>query len=310
LVALATTLGASGGQLSAAQAIRAAQVQTPFGVREGDPIDASLTAWNVGPSYKINDDVLLYSSVGKGVKSGFIYFDTAQAAAQSTIKPEKTLDFELGVKSLLLNRKLQLNANVYLTKIRDYQASWRREDATQVSGFSSGWGNVEKIEAKGFELQSAYHLTNHLTVDLNGAYNKAEYGTQWLVQVPEVSNTAYFDAKGQQLANVPKTTVSYGLHYQAPVAGFLGRVTLSNTYRSSVYLNDNHAPSTFQKAYTVTNLGIGLGALNRNWEASLLIRNLFDTEYNTSASTWTSTGIGSATWGAPRNVQVILKAKY
>ncbi len=310
LTALATTLGASAGELAAAQATRNALVQTPFGFREGDPIDASLTAWNVGPSYKLNDDVLLYSSVGKGVKSGFIYFDTGNAATQSTIKPEKTLDFELGVKSLLLDRKLQLNANFYLTKIKDYQASWRREDATQVSGFANGWGNVEKIGAKGVELQTAYQVSNHLTLNLNGAYNKAEYETQWLVQVPEVSNTAYFDAKGQQLANVPKTTVSYGLHYQAPLAGYLGRVTLSNIYRSSVYLNDNHAENTFQKAYTVTNLGLGLGSLNRNWEASILVRNLFDTEYNTTASTWTSTGAGTAVWGAPRNVQLIFKAKY
>lgn len=85
---------------------------------------------------------------------------------------------------------------------------------------------------------------------------------------------------------------------------------ISNSYRSSVYLNDNHAPETFQKAYTVTNLGLGLGALNRNWEASLLVRNLFDTEYNTSASTWRSTGAGTANWGLPRNIQLIFKAKY
>jgi iron complex outermembrane receptor protein len=317
LSTLGALLGASPAEILAAQQTRDGQVKPAFASREGDPIDASLTAWNVGPSYKINDDVLLYSSVGKGVKSGFIYFDTGATAPQTTIKPEKTLDFELGVKSLLLNNKLQLNANLYLTKIKDYQATWRRDDPATPGASISAWGNVEKISARGLELQTAYQVTNHLTLNLNGAYNKAEYETQWMVQVPEVSNTAYFDAKGQQLANVPKTTVNYGLNYQAPLAGFLGRVTLSNSYRSSVYLNDNHAQNTFQKAYTVTNLGIGLGSLNRSWEASLLVRNLFDTEYNTSASTWSgptgsssSANAGTANWGMPRNIQLIFKAKY
>ena len=41
---------------------------------EGKPIDASLQAWNVGLNYQLFDDVLVYGSVGQGVKSGFIYF--------------------------------------------------------------------------------------------------------------------------------------------------------------------------------------------------------------------------------------------
>jgi iron complex outermembrane receptor protein len=308
---LGAAVGASAQQITDAKAIRTAQVQTPFAFRDGRPIDATLTAWNVGPSYKLNDDVLLYSSLGKGVKSGFIYFDTAQAAAQTTIKPEEAKDIEFGFKSLLLDRKLQLNANAYFTRIDNYQASWRRDDPATPGSTISGWGNVERIGAKGVELQTAYQYNRHLGLDLNAAYNVAKYETSWLIQKPEISTTpaSFIDLKGQQVTNVPKVTVNYGFNYQAPIGGFLGRVTLSNSYRSGVYLNDNHAAFTYQKAYNVTNLGLGLGSLNRDWEVSLLARNIFDTEYYTSASTWSDTAAQSVTWGAPKSLMLSFKSK-
>lgn len=310
LAALGTAVGATPAQVAAAQAIRNGQVYPGFGFRDGSPIDANLTAWNFGPSYKLNDDVLLYSSLGKGVKSGFIYFDTGAGAEQTTIKPEETYDLELGFKSLLLNRKLLFNANAYYTQIKNYQASWRRENPASPGSTISGWGNVEKIGAKGLELQSSYQYNNRLTLDLNAAYNIAEYQTTWLAQVPEVSNNnQYFDLKGQQVTGVPKLTVSYGFNYQAPVAGFLGRVTFTNTYNSGAYLNDNHADFTYQKGYNITNLGLGLGALDRSWEVSVLGRNIFDKDYYTSASTWSSTAAQSVTFGAPRTWMLVFKSK-
>lgn len=309
LASLGASVGATAQQIAYAQAIRAGQIYTPFGWREGDPIQSTLTAWNIGPSYKLNDDVLLYTSLGQGIKSGFIYFDTGASAAQTTIKPEETTDFELGVKSLLASRKLQLNGNVYVTRVKNYQASWTREDSTTASGFRTGWGNVEKISARGLELQSIYQYSPQLSFDANAAFNRSVYETQWLVQVPEVSDTAYFDAKGQQIANVPKVTVNYGFNYQVPVAGFLGRVTLSNSYRSATYLNDNHASFTYQPAYTITNLGLGLGALNKSWEVSLLGRNIFNTDYYLSKSTWSSSAAANVLYGAPRTWQIWFKSK-
>jgi len=309
LAGLGATLGATQAQIDAAQAIRDGQVYGAFDWRNGKPIDASLTAWNIGPSYKLNDDVLLYSSLGKGVKSGFIYFATDASAAETQIKPEETYDVELGVKSLLLDRSLLLNVNAYYTKIRNYQASWRRENPDSPGNFLSGWGNVERIGAKGLELQSAYQVDRHLALNFAGAYNIAKYETEWLVQTPEISKTEYFDLKGQQVTNVPKITLSYGFNYQAPIAGFLGRVTLSNTYRSSAFLNDNHASFTRQEGYNVTNLGLGLGSLDRSWEVSVLGRNIFDKEYYTSANTWSGSAAQNVTWGSPRTWMLVFKSK-
>lgn len=306
-------LGATVAEINAAKAVRSGQITAPFGWVEGNDIDASLTAWNIGPSYKLTDDVLLYSSVGQGVKSGFIYFQQQRqptdADFETDIKPEKSFDIELGIKTLLLARKLQLNANVYQTKVTDYQASWTRDNPITPGATISGWGNAPKVLARGVELESAYQLTKDLALNASGAYNQATYEAQWLVQTPESATTTYFDARGNQIAGVPKVTFNLGANYQVPVAGYLGRITLSNSYRSGAYLSDNHAAFTYQKAYTVSNLGVGFGSQDRKWELSLLIRNLFDTDYAHTKSTWAATSAQTQTIGAPRSITVAFRSK-
>lgn len=316
LESLGAQYGATSAQISAAQAVRASQVPTaPFDFVAGKDIDDNLIAWNISPSYKLTDDFNIYASVGKGVKSGFIYFTQYVAPTDPTfetdIKPEETLDYELGFKSLLLDRTLQLNVNIYDTKVTDYQASWTRTNPRDEGTFITAWGNAPKVEAKGIELESNYRLTKELDFNLGAAYNEATYESEWLVLKPEVvaNNTRndFIDRNGEQIANVPKVVVNVGLNYQTPIAGYLGRITLQNTYKSGSYFNDNHAQFTYQDAYTITNVGVALGSLNKKWEAQLNIRNLFDTEYAIRRTTFTSTAGQTIEVGEPRYASVTLK---
>lgn len=311
---LGALYGATLTQITAAKTVRASQVLVaPYDFVEGNDIDDNLVAWNISPSYKLNDDINVYASVGKGMKSGFIYFGQYIAPVLtdpnfvSYIKPEETLDYELGIKSLLLNRTLQLNVNLYDTQVTDYQASWTRSDPINDGVFLTSWGNAPKVEAKGIELESNYRFNKELDFNVGAAYNEATYEAQWLVQVPEISATKYIDRNGEQIANVPKVVVNYGVNYQTPVAGYLGRITLQNTYKSGSYFNDNHAEFTYQDAYTLTNLSLALGSLNKKWEAQLNIRNVFDTEYAVRRTTFTSTAGQSIEVGAPRYASITLK---
>ncbi len=311
---LGAALGATGAQVTAAKNVRKTQYDSTgasaaFGFVDGHEINANLIAANFSPSYKWDEDTLLYGSVGRGVKSGFIYFSQyvqpSDPTFEATIKPEKTLDYELGFKSLLLGRKLQLNANLFRTEVKDYQASWTRYDATGTA--VTGWGNAPKVLATGVEVEANYRYSNRLDFNLAAGYDKATYEGQWLVQKPEISATQFFDANGQQIANIPKFTINYGANYQFPIGDFLGRVTLQDTYRSSSYFSDNHADFTYQKGYNVTTLGLGLGAINKKWELSIIARNIFDTEYSISKSTYTSSAGQNLNIGAPRNLTATFK---
>src|SRR5690606_28315623 len=187
--------------------------------------------------------------------------------------------------STLFDNRLLLNANLYRTEVTDYQASWRRTDPRDDSLTISGWGNAPEVLAQGLELEARYRLGDNLTLNLSGAYNQATYESEWLVEVPEVSTTRFVNAQGQQIGNVPETTVNFGFSYDLPIGALLGRVSLSNSWRSGHYLSDTRSDFTWQDDYVLSNLSVGLGAPDGSWDVALLLRNTFDVDYALGRST-------------------------
>ena len=314
-IALNTTnfVGATAQNITDAQAIRDGRFKGSYDFIQGTPIDARLVAWNTGASYKLTDDVLLYTSAGLGVKSGVINWSNTDAGSVTAynLNPEKSLDFELGFKSLLLGDKLQFNLNAYQTKITDYQTS---VSVAQADGtFKNQWVNAPGILARGIELEAAYQATRNLQLTATGAYNRSTYDGEFLLASPELpadtTRAGQTDLNGRQLANAPELSLNLGLNYTAPVGGFLGRVTLTNSFRSGTYLATNQAESTWQGAYSIVNLGLGLGSLNKKWEISLNAKNLLDTVYATSKTAYTDTAAGNLQLGAPRYIGLTFKTR-
>ncbi len=310
---------ATAAELAAAANVRSGTIKTPYGFVEGTPIDAKLVAWNTGASYKVSDDVLLYTSAGVGVKSGIVTWASTTLSGgtltPANLSPEKSLDFELGFKSLLLDRKLQFNLNAYQTRVTDYQTQVNVVDASSSTGFSNIWTNAPGVLARGIELESAYQATRGLQFTATGAINRAVYDGQFLVGKPDVDPGNYTginkfsDLNGRQLANAPDLSLNLGVNYETPFLGLLARVTLSNAYRSGTYLASNQSENTWQGGYSLLNLGLGLGSLDKRWELSVVGRNLLDTSYATSKSTYAATSASGLQLGAPRYYGVTLKTR-
>ncbi len=311
--------GATNTELTAAQAVRDATVKVPFDFINGTPIDTQLLAWNTGLSHKFSDDILLYTSAGVGVKSGIVTWTSTSLSNAGTLTPanlnsEKSFDFEVGVKSLLLDKKLLLNVNAYQTKVTDYQTQVNVVDASSSTGFSNIWTNAPGVVSRGIELEAAYQYSKALQFTATGALNSATYDGQFLVAKPDVDAANYTginkfsDLNGKQLYNAPDTTLNLGLNYQAPIGGYLGRITLSNAYRSGTYLASNQSENSWQSGYSILNLGLGLGSLNKKWELALNATNLLDQSYASSKGTYSATSASSLQIGAPRYIGVTLKS--
>jgi iron complex outermembrane receptor protein len=91
--------------------------------------------------------VLLYASASGGGKSGAVAFDNN--GTRRNVDSEKTTDFELGFKGQFFDHLLWLGANLYYTKVRDYQAVTSIPDATSSTGYSSVLGNIPGIRPRG-----------------------------------------------------------------------------------------------------------------------------------------------------------------
>ena len=202
------------------------------------------------------------------------------------VKPEKAENAELGFKSLLLDRRLLVNANIYYTQLTDYQSNLTVVDETQPTGLRSYLGNIPGVTAKGVEFESAFAVTPSLSVNFSGAYNRATYD-EFFTTVPDISDTKLADYSGKQLHGAPKVTLAYGLDYTRTLGNGYGlNFFLTNAYRSDAYLQPSQSEYTLQKAYNVTDGGVALDRGNGKYRISFIVKNLFDEQYKTGGNTY------------------------
>jgi len=232
------------------------------------------------------------------------------------VLPESSVNFEVGVKSYVNDRKLLLNTNLYQTRVEDYQAVTSVADVTSPTGFSSVLGNIPEIRARGVELDAAYSVTPSLQLNFGAAYNDAVY-TDWATATCPRNAPATItvcDNTGRQIVGAPKWTGVIGVDYEFALAGnFMGRVFGNHTYRSEHNLEQLLSPYGWQGDYTVTDLGVGFTRDTRGatYEVNLVGKNVFDTHYTTSVNDFSNNApVGYDGIGPHRYVGVDLRILF
>ncbi|NRF70586.1 TonB-dependent receptor [Aquincola sp. S2] len=297
-------------QLADAQAIRKTNLGVLFASTEAERFKKTQPALVLSPSWKLNPNVTTYASYQHGEKAGIAQFVNGVSAL---VKPEKTDSLELGIKSSLLNRTLILNADVFYTRIRDYQQSVRTVDAytTALSSetiYTTATGNVPEVEVKGLEVDGVYAGIRNLQLRFSGAYNLAEYkrfpNAAQPVENGYPSAAPYRDLSGRPLAGAPKWSFNVGADWRVPVGGDKEIFTSANAAYSSRYYSDVLLSEySVVKASTLVDASIGFGTRNKSFQASLIVKNLFD---DNTPRAITSTTVTPA---VPRSIGVQFTAK-
>jgi iron complex outermembrane receptor protein len=309
-IAAGAYTGATAAQLTAAQAIRTAQ-SNQLGIVNGEAINATSYAWLINPSFKITDDVLLYASASHGEKSGAVLFNTTALTTQN-VAPEKALDFELGVKAVLLNHRFTVNVNLYDTEVTDYQQNITVPDATQTSGFRTYLGNAPKVRLSGLELDTSYTLNEYFSLTWTGAYNRAIYADFEDAPCPADISSQVNSAgvvvgpfqcnlTGHQLPYAPKFTTNIGPEFNAPIShGYQLHANVNAVFRSRANYAAGLSNYGWQGAYTILDAGIGITSANEKWSYDFVGSNLLDKQYAQDITTFSSTAAVTAYPGERR----------
>ena len=88
--------------------------------------------------------------------------------ADPRFRSEKIDAFELGFKSVFLNNRAWANIALFYSDLSDFQVL--EFDGTRFSTF-----NVDKARSKGVEFESAYALSDALSLNLAATYTDAKY---------------------------------------------------------------------------------------------------------------------------------------
>jgi len=299
--------GATGQQLAAARALRG--TARPYAEAE---LDESSWSWLINPSFQVSENVLLYGSVAYGERSGTVSIDSATRRPRIT-RPERTKDYELGVKSTLLDARLRVNANLFFTDVRDYQVTLREENPTSPGEYMNVFSNAERVTSKGLELDVEYAVTDGLTLSATGAWSPSRYD-RWEngrcpADVLELVTTVC-DNSGKRVQGSSDRSLTLSAYYESPVS--IGQwhwhVFAANIYRSALDTSPSLAPEGHQDGFSVVNAGVGLSSSDGKYSVSLDARNLFDKVYLVSYNDYGIGTIGRAAIGQRRFVSLTFRA--
>lgn len=239
--------------------------------------------------YKAAEDVFLFASAAKGVRSGGFNAVGGLAANELTFEEEENWTYEAGVKSWLFDRRLMLNASVY-------KVDWTN---LQISTFSSNplvtqaiITNVGGMKTNGFEVQTEFKATDIISVGGSVTYSDPKYGDgaydpAYSLQCGNPSTVCELVAvpgRGLQASiagNRPARSVKlqYNLHASADVPvsadwSLSGRVDVN--YVGPTYTNSLNVTSFGER--TLTNLRLSLDS--EDYSIAAWVTNLTDEKYN------------------------------
>ncbi|NML87575.1 TonB-dependent receptor [Sphingobium sp. TB-6] len=227
----------------------------------------------VGIDFQITPQTLFYASYTKGFKSGTYNFGVVQDA----VKPEKLDDFEVGIKSTLLDGRLRANLAGFYYNYKDVQVYNTRPTQTVLE-------NAAAAKIYGLEAEVIAKPTQALQFDLNGSWLHTEYSKYVAFDqlrpggdgvTTDADGQPAFNLKGNSLPQAPRLSGRLGAAYT--LSSGMGDFTLRGeaVYTSKLYITQyNTDPVGAVKARTRFNLSLNFDAGDGHLYASLNAKNL------------------------------------
>ncbi len=214
----------------------------------GDPIPALLDPqpyndkWTeVTPSFGVRfqptDDLMFFGSYSEGFKSGGFFGRQANYNLSPTYDPEFVENWELGMKSTLMDGRLIFNTAVFLSEYKDKQESILVPvDLTNVATVVR---NASVLEMFGVELEAQFQITPAWFVRATYGYIDAEYDN-YLADIN--GDGIITDNSGLESRNTPENTLGLTTTYTIPVGPGDLQGMLSYRFRDEVEMIANNDP--------------------------------------------------------------------
>jgi iron complex outermembrane recepter protein len=253
--------------------------------------------------YKPVEDVLLYAKTSRGFKGGGQNIrGSGTPESFNPFRPETVTDYEVGVKSDLLDRRLRINAAAFHSDYKDVQRTARilATNGNVVSLLT----NAAKAKIDGAELEITARPIAPLTLNFSAGYTDAKY--------KEFFDAALGDRTNEPFS-LPKTTWSVSGTYVIPMGAGHLRLAADYSWRSKVVL----APAAVfkdaaaQDAYGLLNTRVSFNIDSADLEIAAFVKNVAGKHYYSAAGSFDNSLGYDLLWvGNPRTYGVQLIKKF
>ncbi len=243
-----------------------------------------------------SDDLMYYASFSQGYKTGgwttrYTVPNTDPESAR--FDEEKADTIEVGVKSQLLDQRMQLNAAIFSTDYKNIQLN-------QQVGVSPTIDNQGDAEIKGGEVELQALVTSAFSLTANLSYLDATF-SKVLPQAflaPDAYRAGVF--KGSDLPKTPKWQYNLSPRYEMGLASGATVVFLADyTWTDSMWNDTERTLLLKRDAAQNLNLSVSYEP-NQNWKLTVGGTNLTDERKLSSGFSQPGTGILSGTYSRGR----------
>jgi len=160
-------------------------------------------------SYKFTPDINVYATYSTGYQAGGLDLNNGSALAGQVVNPTTTENFEVGLKSELLDRRLLVNLAVYNETLNGFQTSisYTLPNGTPYRGAT----NAGDIRARGVEWDVQAALGEGFRLTFDGNYNESIYKSAPSLPSPaelSYNGVATVNATGQRAPYAPLWTLA------------------------------------------------------------------------------------------------------
>lgn len=269
--------------------------------------------------YELDGGGNIYARWARGFKAGGIVPVVPVTLfpdpfTQGGIFKGETVDtYEVGLRTSLLDRKVQFTAAVFYNDYRDVQVGAHAR-ATQIPGtnppityqqlVSIAVVNAGSARTYGAEASVVARVADPLTLSASAGYLNAKYKDFRIQNNPVLED---FDLSGTRMINAPEWQLSFSADLDQPVSGKLRVVgNAVAAYTSKTIWQQSGLPGFLPDAvgsgYWLVNARAGI-ASDDGWEVAVYAKNLFNSAYTTFGGS-TATYGNILIWGDPRIVGV------
>jgi iron complex outermembrane recepter protein len=241
--------------------------------------DDTQTNWMLNARYFFTQDIMGFATASTGYKSGGLNSLAVGGGglteSQRLFDSEEVKNYELGLKTTLLDGSMIANITAFRTDIENFQDRSFQDLSFVIA-------NAGELRQQGIELDVQYSPMQEWFISMGYAYLDSEFlsfdngsplpgvaGTQ------DLAGTANRFSPEHQLNLASQWTQSLG---DTGMEWFV-RGEVMWTDDADVGGTTNNNPQTIQDAYSLVNLRAGLASEDGVWAASVFVENVADEEY-------------------------------
>jgi len=224
--------------------------------------DYSQVSPHIALGYHLTPDYLAYVSMTEGYKAGG--FNSSAPAGSVSYGAERSWDYELGLKTEWLDKRLMVNLDVFYI-------DWHNIQTNQPNPSTPGQfyiGNAGAADSKGVELELIARPIASLDLFGGIGYTDARFLSG--------STDSGVNVSGNRLQYTPVFTANASAQYSLVLCKEATAYARAEVIGCGSYEYNNQS-SASQEAYALANFR--LGVRGSHWFAEGWIKNAFDTHY-------------------------------